>query len=79
MSIDAALTFDGIVTEEIRGATYRVTLENGHKVIAHAAGRLRKHRIRIVPADHVRVELSPYDLGQGRITFRLNNTQGHER
>lgn len=60
----------GTVVETLPGATFRVELENGHTIIAHMAGRMRKHYIRIVPGDKVTVELTPYDLSKGRITFR---------
>jgi len=61
---------DGTVVEALANTRFRVQLESGHKVIAHVAGRMRKNFIRIVPGDKVRVELSPYDLTKGRITYR---------
>ncbi len=60
----------GTVTETLPGAQFRVELENGHQIIAHVAGKMRKHFIRIVPGDSVTVELTPYDLSKGRITYR---------
>jgi len=60
----------GTIRETLPGATFRVELENGHAIIAHVAGRMRKHYIRIVPGDTVTVELTPYDLTKGRITYR---------
>ena len=60
----------GIITETLPGTQFRVVLENGHKIIAHVAGKMRKHYIRIVPGDSVTVELTPYDLTKGRITYR---------
>jgi len=60
----------GKVVETLPGATFRVELENGHVILAHVAGRMRKHFIRIVPGDSVKVELTPYDLTKGRITYR---------
>jgi len=60
----------GVVTETLPGTQFRVELENGHKIIAHVAGKMRKHYIRIVPGDSVTVELTPYDLSKGRITYR---------
>ena len=60
----------GTVVETLPGATFKVELENGHEIIAHVAGRMRKHYIRIVPGDTVTVELTPYDLSKGRITYR---------
>jgi len=62
---------EGIVLECLPNATFRVELANGHKVLAHISGKMRKHYIRILPADKVLVELSPYDLSRGRITYRL--------
>ncbi len=60
----------GVVTEALPGTQFRVELENGHKIIAHVAGRMRKNYIRLVPGDNVKVELTPYDLTKGRITYR---------
>ncbi len=60
----------GKITETLPSAQFRVELENGHEIIAHVAGRMRKHYIRIVPGDEVTVELTPYDLTKGRITYR---------
>ncbi|CAN5142756.1 translation initiation factor IF-1 [soil metagenome] len=60
----------GTIVETLPGAQFRVELENGHKIIAHVAGKMRKHFIRIVPGDSVTVELTPYDLTKGRITYR---------
>ena len=57
--------------ESLRGRMYRVRLDNGHETLAYTAGRMRRFRIRIAPGDRVRVELSPYDLTRGRITYRL--------
>lgn len=60
----------GTITETLPSAKFRVKLENGHEIIAHVAGKMRKHYIRIVPGDEVTVELTPYDLTKGRITYR---------
>ena len=65
----------GTITETLPGTQFRVELENGHKIIAHVAGKMRKHYIRIVPGDSVTVELTPYDLTKGRISFRLRDEQ----
>jgi translation initiation factor IF-1 len=62
----------GVVNEALPGTQFRVELENGHQIIAHVAGKMRKHYIRLVPGDRVKVELTPYDLTKGRITFREN-------
>lgn len=61
----------GTVVETLPGTQFRVELENGHRIIAHVAGKMRKHFIRIVPGDQVTVELTPYDLSKGRINRRL--------
>ena len=63
----------GEVTQVLPGTMFRVTLENGHVVLAHISGKLRKHFIRLANGDKVRVEMSPYDLGKARIVFRLKN------
>ena len=70
MPKEKPLEVDGVVTEALANTRFRVQLESGHIVMAHVAGRMRKNFIRIVPGDKVRVELSPYDLGKGRITYR---------
>ena len=62
---------EGTVVEALPNAMFRVELENGHLVLAHVSGKMRKHFIRILPGDRVRVELSPYDLSRGRIVYRL--------
>jgi translation initiation factor IF-1 len=62
---------EGVVVEALPNAMFRVKLENGHLVLAHVSGKMRMHFIRILPGDKVKVELSPYDLGRGRITFRV--------
>ncbi len=62
---------EGTVVEPLPNAMFRVELPNGHKVLAHISGRIRLHYIKILPGDRVLVELSPYDLGRGRITYRL--------
>ena len=67
---EEALEVEGTVTQALANTRFRVQLDNGAEVLAHVAGRMRKDFIRIVPGDKVRVELSPYDLTKGRITFR---------
>ncbi len=64
---------EGTVVEPLPNAMFRVELDNGHKVLAHISGKMRMHYIRIIPGDKVTVELSPYDLSRGRITYRHNN------
>ena len=61
---------EGTITEALPNAMFRVELESGHKVLAHVSGKMRMHFIRILPGDKVKLELSPYDLTRGRITFR---------
>jgi translation initiation factor IF-1 len=70
MSKEGALEVAGVVAEALANTRFRVKLENGHLVMAHVAGRMRKNFIRIVPGDRVTVELSPYDLDKGRIVYR---------
>ncbi len=64
------IEFEGVVNDVLPSAMFRVTLENGHGVLATMAGKMRKYRIRILAGDRVTVEVSPYDLSRGRITFR---------
>jgi len=66
-----AIAVEGKVIEPLPNAMFRVELDNGHKVLAHVSGKMRMHHIRIMPADRVTVELSPYDLTRGRITYRF--------
>jgi translation initiation factor IF-1 len=70
MAKEEAIEVDGNVVEALANTQFRVVLENGHTVLAHVAGKMRKHFIRIVPGDRVTVEVSPYDLNRGRIIFR---------
>ena len=70
MSKQEMLSFSGIVEDLLPNAMFRVKLENGHIVTAQAAGKLRKNRIRVLQGDKVQVEMTPYDLTKGRITFR---------
>jgi translation initiation factor IF-1 len=67
---EEGIEVEGVVTEALANTRFRVQLDGGHRIIAHVAGKMRKNFIRIVPGDKVRVELSPYDLTKGRITFR---------
>lgn len=64
------ITVDGVVRELLPSTTFRIELENGHEVQGYLAGRMRMHRIRILPGDRVRVELTPYDLHRGRVIYR---------
>ena len=70
MAKEEAITVEGTVVEPLRNAMFRVELDNGHRVLAHVSGKMRKFFIRILPGDKVTVELSPYDLTRGRITYR---------
>ncbi|MEM6812053.1 MAG: translation initiation factor IF-1 [Pseudomonadota bacterium] len=70
MAKEDLLEFKGVVTEILPNAMFRVKLENDHEILAHAAGKMRKHRIRVLQGDTVTVEMTPYDLTKGRITFR---------
>ncbi|HPF77994.1 MAG TPA: translation initiation factor IF-1 [Alphaproteobacteria bacterium] len=70
MAKEDLLEFKGVVTEILPNAMFRVRLENDHEILAHAAGKMRKHRIRVLQGDTVLVEMTPYDLTKGRIIFR---------
>ena len=70
MAKEEVLQFKGTVTEALPTATFRVTLENGHEIIAHTSGKMRKFRIRVMVGDKVEIEMTPYDLSKGRIAFR---------
>ena len=61
---------DGEIKETLPNATFRVVLDNGHEIIAHVSGKMRMHYIKLLPGDKVKLEMSPYDLSKGRITFR---------
>ena len=65
-----AIVLEGTVVEPLPNAMFQVELENGHRVLAHSSGKMRMHRIRILPGDKVQVEITPYDLSRGRITYR---------
>lgn len=71
MPKEDAIEVEGTVIEPLPNAMFRVELENGHKVLAHISGKMRMHYIRILAGDKVKLELSPYDLTRGRITFRV--------
>ncbi len=70
MAKEELLEFPGVVTELLPNAMFRVKLENDHEVLAHTSGKMRKNRIRVLAGDKVMVEMTPYDLTKGRITFR---------
>jgi translation initiation factor IF-1 len=70
MAKQGAIKVDGVVDEVLPNATFRVKLENGHLILAHVAGKMRMNYIKILQGDRVTIELSPYDLNKGRITYR---------
>ncbi|MBI1183295.1 translation initiation factor IF-1 [bacterium] len=70
MAKQATIEQDGKVVEALPNAMFRVELENGHEILAHISGKMRMYYIRILPGDKVKVEMSPYDLTKGRITYR---------
>ena len=65
------IELEGVILESLPNAMFRVELENKHEILAHISGKIRKNFIRILPGDRVKVEMTPYDLSRGRITFRL--------
>ena len=71
MAKEEKIEFKGKVTELLPNAMFRVRLENNHEILAHTAGKLRKNRIRVLAGDQVLVEMTPYDLSKGRITYRF--------
>ena len=70
MAKQASIEQDGVIKEALANAMFRVELENGHEIIAHISGKMRMHYIKILPGDKVKLEMSPYDLSKGRITYR---------
>jgi translation initiation factor IF-1 len=70
MAKEELIEFDGEVLELLPNANFRVKLENGHEIVAHTSGRMRKNRIRILAGDKVKVEMTPYDLSKGRVILR---------
>jgi len=70
MSKAGVIEVEGVVKEALPNTTFRVQLENGHELLAHSSGKMRMNYIRILPGDKVKIELSPYDLNRGRITYR---------
>ena len=70
MAKEKNIEVDGEIIETLPNAMFRVVIENGHEVLAHVSGKMRMHYIKILPGDKVKLELSPYDLSRGRITFR---------
>ncbi len=70
MAKQTSIEQDGTIREALSNAMFRVELENGHEIIAHISGKMRMHYIKILPGDRVKLEMSPYDLTKGRITYR---------
>ena len=70
MAKQASIEQDGVITESLSNAMFRVELENGHEIVAHISGKMRKFYIKLLPGDKVKLEMSPYDLSKGRITYR---------
>jgi translation initiation factor IF-1 len=75
MAKEETIEVQGVVNEVMADTRFRVSLDNGHHIVAHMCGKMRKHRVRILAGDKVSVELTPYDLGKGRITFRHKDEQ----
>jgi translation initiation factor IF-1 len=75
MAKEEAIEVEGTIIEPLPNAMFRVELDNGHKVLAHISGKMRMHFIKILPGDRVTVELSPYDLTRGRVTFRAKTAK----
>lgn len=73
MAKEDLIEVEGTVTEVLPDSNYRVELENGHQLSAYAAGKMRRYRIRVVAGDKVKIEISPYDLNKGRISYRYKN------
>lgn len=76
MAKQDAIEIEGVVTEVLPDRNFRVLLDNGHTVLAYSAGKMSKHKIRVLVGDRVSVEVSPYDLSRGRITYRHKTTSG---
>lgn len=75
MAKEEAIEVEGTIIEPLPNAMFRVELDNGHKVLAHISGKMRMHFIKILPGDRVTIELSPYDLSRGRVTFRAKTAK----
>ena len=76
MAKEDAIEVEGTIVEPLPNAMFQVELDNGHKVLAHISGKMRMHYIKILPGDRVTLELSPYDLTRGRVTFRAKGGKG---
>ncbi|MCC6221460.1 MAG: translation initiation factor IF-1 [Deltaproteobacteria bacterium] len=78
MAKDDQIELDGVVKECFPNTTFRIQCENGHELLAYLAGKMRRHYIRVLPGDHVRVQISPYDLSRGRIVRRYRKGPGED-
>ena len=76
MAKEEKIEMEGEITEALPNTMFRVKLDNGHEVLGHISGKMRRHYIRILPGDRVKIELSPYDLDRGRITYRYKYAGG---
>ena len=76
MAKEDAIEVEGTIVEPLPNAMFQVELDNGHRILAHISGKMRMHYIKILPGDRVTVELSPYDLTRGRVTFRAKGGKG---
>jgi translation initiation factor IF-1 len=79
MAKEDLIEVEGVVTETLPNATFRVKMENGHMVLAHISGKMRMHYIKILPGDRVTLQVSPYDLSRGRITYRFGGRSDPNR
>ena len=79
MAKEEAIEVEGTIIEPLPNAMFQLELDNGHKVLAHISGKMRMHYIKILPGDRVTVELSPYDLTRGRVTFRAKGGKGKNK
>ncbi|MDY0390384.1 translation initiation factor IF-1 [Desulfobulbus oligotrophicus] len=79
MAKEEAIEVEGTIIEPLPNAMFQVELDNGHRVLAHISGKMRMHYIKILPGDRVTVELSPYDLTRGRVTFRAKGGKGKSK
>jgi translation initiation factor IF-1 len=78
MAKEDVIEVEGVVEEPLPNAMFKVKLDNGHEILAHISGKMRMHFIRILPGDRVKLEVSPYDLNRGRITYRAKNARGDQ-
>jgi translation initiation factor IF-1 len=77
MPKEEPLVMEGVITEHLPNTRFRVKLDTGHEILAHLAGKLRRYHIRLLPGDRVKLEISPYDLSQGRIVYRMTGSRAN--